>query len=95
MCCAEKPVTSQVIKVKSISNEKKASHQELIDASKPSFIRPIRQYNQANQDAQPSMHAKYDAWQFKDTFKHVSKNYLPNFGFVVVQKRINTRILPW
>ena len=34
----------------------------------------------------------YEAEQFRDTFRHISTDYAPSFGFIVVQKRINTRI---
>ena len=43
-------------------------------------------------DGQLSVSAKYEAEQFKDCFKHISDDYSPGLGFVVVQKRINTRI---
>ena len=83
-----------------------AAHQELIDALKPAFVRAIKQYYQANHawptkiivfrdgvgDSQLSILAKYEAQQFSDTFRHISDDYQPSFGFVVVQKRINTRI---
>ena len=35
---------------------------------------------------------RYEAEQFRDTFRHISTDYTPSFGFIVVQKRINTRI---
>ena len=38
------------------------------------------------------MAAKHEAQQLKDCFKHISDDYSPGLGFVVVQKRINTRI---
>merc|ERR1719206_1197021 len=175
VCCVERPVASQVINFKTISNEKKvssvvqkvalqincklggelwacdipmknlmvvgvdvfhdpfrrlpsiagivsstnsamsrwysstvvqASGQELIDLLKPAFVKAIKEYYKANHawpekilvyrdgvgDSQLTLIAKYEATQFKDTFKHVAANYNPSFGFVVVQKRINTRI---
>jgi len=175
VCCVERPVASQVINFKTISNEKKvssvvqkvalqincklggelwacdipmkhlmvvgvdvyhditrrlpsiagivsstnagmsrwysstvvqASGQELIDLLKPAFVKAIKEYYKANHawpekilvfrdgvgDSQLTLIAKYEATQFKDTFRHVAANYNPSFGFVVVQKRINTRI---
>ena len=35
---------------------------------------------------------RYEAEQFRDTFRHISTDYAPSFGFIVVSKRINTRI---
>ena len=35
---------------------------------------------------------RYEAEQLRDTFRHISTDYAPSFGFIVVQKRINTRI---
>jgi len=83
-----------------------ASGQELIDLLKPAFVKAIKEYYKANHawpekilvfrdgvgDSQLSIIAKYEATQFKDTFRHVAVDYNPSFGFVVVQKRINTRI---
>jgi len=83
-----------------------APHQELIDALKPAFVSAIKQFYQVNHqwpaqilvfrdgvgDSQLSILAKYEAEQFRDTFHYISEDYNPSFGFVVVQKRINTRI---
>jgi len=175
LCCVEKPVASQVINFKTISNEKKVSSvvqkvvlqincklggelwacntpfknlmvigvdvyhdptrrgqsiagivasmnhtfsrwhsstcfqmpgQELIDALKIAFIKSLKKYYEVNHnwpdtvivfrdgvgDSQLAVSAKYEAEQFKDCFRHISDNYSPGLGFVVVQKRINTRI---
>ena len=89
-----------------ISTCLQAAHQELIDSIKPAFVRAIQQYYQANHalpakiivfrdglgDSMLSTLAKYEAEQFRDTFSLVAEDYQPSFGFVVVQKRINTRI---
>merc|ERR1719494_1283152 len=83
-----------------------SSGQELIDLLKPAFVKAIKEYYKANHawpekilvfrdgvgDSQLTLIAKYEATQFKDTFRHVAANYNPSFGFVVVQKRTNTRI---
>eukprot|EP00092_Neocalanus_flemingeri_P023338 GFUD01025304.1.p1 GENE.GFUD01025304.1~~GFUD01025304.1.p1 ORF type:complete len:970 (+),score=314.12 GFUD01025304.1:89-2998(+) len=177
LCCVEKPVPSQVINFKTISNEKKVSSvvqkvalqincklggelwgcsippklgnlmvlgvdvyhdpsrrgssiagvvsstnmsmsrwysstcfqqpgQELIDSLKIAFIKALKKFYEMNHvwpdkvmvfrdgvgDSQLAMSAKYEAEQFKDSFKHISDTYKPGFGFIVVQKRINTRI---
>jgi len=82
------------------------SGQELIDALKPAFVRAIKEFYKANHawpekilvfrdgvgDSQLSIVARYEAEQFRDTFRHISTDYTPSFGFIVVQKRINTRI---
>jgi aubergine-like protein len=82
------------------------SHQELIDALKPAFVKAIREFHRVNHiwpekilvfrdgvgDSQLSVLAKYEAEQFRDTFRHIAEDYQPSFGFIVVQKRINTRI---
>ena len=36
-------------------------------------------------DSQLSMHAKYEAEQFKDTFKHVSADYLVGSAAISIQ----------
>jgi len=175
LCCVEKPVASQVINFKTISNEKKVSSvvqkvalqincklggelwgcdipmkhlmvvgvdvfhdhsrstpsiagivsstnpamskwysstcfqaagQELVDTVKPAFVRAIKEYYRAQHawpekilvfrdgvgDTQLSTVARYEAEQFRSTFRLVSEDYSPSFGFIVVQKRINTRI---
>ena len=43
-------------------------------------------------DSQLNTSAAYEARQFQDSFHHVNKDFKPGFGFIVVQKRINTRI---
>ena len=177
LCCVEKPVPSQVIKFKTISNEKKVSSvvqkvalqincklggelwgcqippkignvmvlgvdvfhdpsrrgssiagvvsstnmtmsrwfsstvfqapgQELVDCLKIAFVKALKKYYEMNHiwpdkimvfrdgvsDSQLSLSAKYEAEQFKDSFHHIGEKYNPGFGFIVVQKRINTRI---
>jgi len=177
LCCVEKPVASQVINFKTISNEKKVSSvvqkvalqincklggelwgcsipakigsmmvlgvdvyhdpsrrgssiagvvsstnmsmsrwysstcfqqpgQEIIDSLKIAFIKALKKFYEVNHiwpdkvivfrdgvgDSQLAMSARYEAEQFKDSFKHISDTYKPGFGFIVVQKRINTRI---
>jgi len=177
LCCVEKPVASQVINFKTISNEKKVSSvvqkvalqincklggelwgcsippkigsimvlgvdvyhdpsrrgssiagvvsstnmtmsrwysttcfqqpgQELIDSLKIAFIKALKKFYEVNHtwpervivfrdgvgDSQLSVTAKYEADQFKDSFRHISETYKPGFGYVIVQKRINTRI---
>ena len=78
----------------------------MIDALKIAFIKGLKKYYESNHswpdtvivfrdgvgDGQLSVSAKYEAEQFKDCFKHISDDYSPGLGFVVVQKRINTRI---
>jgi len=80
--------------------------QEIIDSLKIAFIKALKKFYEVNHiwpdkvlvfrdgvgDSQLSMTAKYEAEQFKDSFKHISDSYKPGFGFIVVQKRINTRI---
>ena len=175
LCCVERPVASQVINFKTISNEKKVASvvqkvalqincklggelwgcdipmkhlmvvgidvyhditrrtssiagivsstspamskwysstcvqtpgQELVDSLKAAFVRAAREYYKAQHawpekvlvfrdgvgDTQLSTVASYEADQFRDSFRHISDDYSPSFGFVVVQKRINTRI---
>jgi len=177
LCCVEKPVPSQVINFKTISNEKKVSSvvqkvalqincklggelwgcqippkmgnimvlgvdvyhdpsrrgssiagvvsstnmtmskwfsstvfqtpgQELVDCLKVAFVKALRKFYEANHiwpdkvivfrdgvgDSQLSLSATYEAEQFKDAFHHISDQYSPGFAFIVVQKRINTRI---
>lgn len=43
-------------------------------------------------DGQLDTVAKHEVPQLKDCFKQCSEDYHPKFAFVVVQKRINTRI---
>jgi len=177
LCCVEKPVPSQVINFKTISNEKKVSSvvqkvalqincklggelwgcqipakignvmvlgvdvfhdpsrrgssiagvvsstnmtmsrwfsstvfqapgQELVDCLKIAFVKALKKYYEMNHiwpdkimvfrdgvsDSQLSLSATYEAEQFKDSFHHIGEKYNPGFGFIVVQKRINTRI---
>jgi len=177
LCCVEKPVPSQVINFKTISNEKKVSSvvqkvalqincklggelwgcsippkmgnimvlgvdvyhdpsrrgssiagvvsstnmtmskwfsstvfqtpgQELVDCLKVAFVKALKKFYEANHiwpdkvivfrdgvgDSQLSLSATYEAEQFKDAFHHISDKYSPGFAFIVVQKRINTRI---
>ena len=80
--------------------------QELVDSLKAAFVRAAREYYKAQHawpekvlvfrdgvgDTQLSTVASYEADQFRDSFRHISDDYSPSFGFVVVQKRINTRI---
>jgi len=177
LCCVEKPVPSQIINFKTISNEKKVSSvvqkvalqvncklggelwgcsippkignvmvlgvdvfhdparrgssiagvvsstnstmskwysstvfqtpgQELIDCLKIAFVKALKKYFEANHiwpdkvivfrdgvgDSQLALSATYEANQFKDAFGHIGEKFCPGFAFVVVQKRINTRI---
>ena len=178
LCCVEKPVPSQVINFKTISNEKKVSSvvqkvalqincklggelwgcsipsdkignvmvlgvdvfhdpsrrgssiagvvsstnstmsrwfsstvfqapgQELIDCLKIAFIQALKKYHEHNHiwpdkvmvyrdgvgDSQLSISGAYEAAQFQDSFRHISEKYSPGFAFIIVQKRINTRI---
>jgi len=177
LCCVEKPVPSQVINFKTISNEKKVSSvvqkvalqincklggelwgcqipakmgtimvigvdvfhdpsrrgssiagvvsstnmtmskwfsstvfqnpgQELVDCLKVAFVKALKKFHDANNiwpdkvivfrdgvgDSQLSLSASYEAEQFRSSFKHISDKYNPGFCFIVVQKRINTRI---
>ena len=80
--------------------------QELIDSLKIAFLKALKKFYEINHiwpdkvivfrdgvgDSQLSISAKYEAEQFKDSFRNVSETYKPGFAFVVVQKRINTRI---
>ena len=80
--------------------------QELVDKLKPLFLGAIKNFYSVNHawpekilvfrdglgDSQLSIVAKYEAEQFNDTFRHVHETYKPSFGYIVVQKRINTRI---
>ena len=43
-------------------------------------------------DSQLSLSATYEAEQFKKAFDIIDEKYKPGFAFIVVQKRINTRI---
>ena len=43
-------------------------------------------------DGQLDVTSTHEVLQLKDCFKHISDDYSPGLGFVVVQKRINTRI---
>ena len=45
-------------------------------------------------DSQLSLpHRRRSNPKFEDSFHHISDNYSPGFAFIVVQKRINTRIV--
>jgi len=80
--------------------------QELVDCLKVAFVKALRKFYEANHiwpdkvivfrdgvgDSQLSLSATYEAEQFKDAFHHISDQYSPGFAFIVVQKRINTRI---
>jgi len=80
--------------------------QELVDALKIAFIKGLKKYYETNHswpdtviifrdgvgDGQLDVTSKHEVLQLKDCFKHISDDYSPGLGFVVVQKRINTRI---
>merc|ERR1719192_3044030 len=80
--------------------------QELVDCLKVAFVKGLKKFYEANHiwpdkvivfrdgvsDSQLSLSAAYEAEQFRDSFRHISDKYNPGFGFIVVQKRINTRI---
>ena len=77
-----------------------------MDCLKVAFVKALKKFYEANHiwpdkvivfrdgvgDSQLSLSATYEAEQFKDAFHHISDKYSPGFAFIVVQKRINTRI---
>ena len=80
--------------------------QELVDCLKVAFVESLKKFYEINHvwpdkiivfrdgvsDSQLDISAVYEARQFVDSFKQVGKDFVPGFGFIVVQKRINTRI---
>ena len=80
--------------------------QEMVDCLKVAFVEALKKFYEMNHvwpdkviifrdgvsDSQLDISAAYEARQFQDSFQHVNKDYKPGFGFLVVQKRINTRI---
>ena len=80
--------------------------QELVDCLKVAFLESLKKFYEINHvwpdkiivfrdgvsDSQLDISAVYEARQFVDSFKQVGKDFVPGFGFIVVQKRINTRI---
>ena len=83
-----------------------APGQELVDCLKVAFLESLKKFYEINHvwpdkiivfrdgvsDSQLDISAVYEARQFVDSFKQVGKDFVPGFGFIVVQKRINTRI---
>ncbi|TRY63151.1 hypothetical protein TCAL_10352 [Tigriopus californicus] len=81
-------------------------HQELVDALKISFLSGLKAYHQENNqwpnqvivfrdgvgDGQMEFTQKHEVRQLKECFAQCERGYNPDFVFVVVQKRINTRI---
>lgn len=81
--------------------------QEMLDALKPCFIAGIRKFAECNQrppdriilfrdgvgDGQLGSVAKHEARQLEECFAHFAADYRPKLTVVVVQKRINQRIL--
>ncbi|XP_033118833.1 piwi-like protein 1 [Anneissia japonica] len=82
-------------------------HQELIDGLRLCFLAAIKKYAELNHalpekiiifrdgvgDGQLSMVADYEQKQLSECFASFGANYNPSLAIVVVQKRINTRIL--
>ena len=80
--------------------------QEIVDCLKVAFVEALKKFYEINHiwpdkvivfrdgvsDSQLELSAAYEARQFVDSFQHITKDFNPGFGFIVVQKRINTRI---
>ena len=80
--------------------------QELVDCLKVAFVESLKKFYEVNHiwpdkiivfrdgvsDSQLDLSAKYEADQFLTSFKNINKDFNPSFAFIVVQKRINTRI---
>lgn len=80
--------------------------QELVDAYKMAFIESCKVYHRINHrlpekiiifrdgigDSQVETASTHEVNQLISTFNQIKDGYCPEFGFVVVQKKINTRI---
>ena len=80
--------------------------QELVDCLNVAFVEALRKYWEVNNiwpdkvivfrdgvgDSQLDISATYEASQLRDSFKNIKDSFKPGFAFIVVQKRINTRI---
>jgi len=80
--------------------------QEIVDCLKIAFVEGMKKYYEVNHiwpekvivfrdgvgDSQLDIVACHEAAQFCNSFKHISESFQPGFAFIVVQKRINTRI---
>jgi len=80
--------------------------QELVDCLKIAFVEGLKKYYEVNHfwpdkvivfrdgvgDSQLDTVASHEAEQFVGSFKNISADFNPGFAFIVVQKRINTRI---
>lgn len=80
--------------------------QELIDSLRLAFMACLKRYHQINGvfpetivmfrdgvgDGQMNVCLEYEIPQLASAFKGVSESYTPKLAFIVVQKRINTRI---
>ena len=80
--------------------------QELVHCLKIAFVDGLKKYYETNHvwpdkvivfrdgvgDSQLDLSASYEAQQFMTSFKNISSDFMPGFAFIVVQKRINTRI---
>ena len=80
--------------------------QELVDCLIVAFVEALRKYWEVNNiwpdkvivfrdgvsDSQLDISATYEASQLKKSFKNIKDSLNPGFAFIVVQKRINTRI---